>query len=66
MVELADVFRRFADSYLAAYGATMPNWHRRAIGRKVAVRKTAEDVGKVDHGCKSRSEAGHKLVEKDS
>ena len=31
MVELADVFRRFADSYLSAYGATMPSWHRRAI-----------------------------------
>lgn len=30
-LELADVFRRFAPSYLAAYGAAMPPSHARAI-----------------------------------
>lgn len=41
MVDLADVFRRFADSYLAAYGATMPSWHRRAIDDILACRTQA-------------------------
>jgi len=41
VVELADVFRRFADSYLAAYGATMPSWHRRAIDDILACRTQA-------------------------
>src|SRR6478736_4513967 len=31
MIELADVFRRFAADYLAAHGASMPVSHRRAI-----------------------------------
>ena len=31
MIEAADVFRRFAASYLSAYGASMPPSHRRAI-----------------------------------
>lgn len=41
MVDLADVFRHFADSYLAAYGATMPSWHRRAIDNIRACRTQA-------------------------
>ena len=31
MIEVADVFRRFAADYLAAHGASMPPSHRRAI-----------------------------------
>ena len=31
MIEVADVFRRFADEYLSAHGASMPPSHRRAI-----------------------------------
>jgi Putative transposase/Transposase zinc-binding domain len=31
VIELADVFRRFADGYLSSHGAAMPAWHRRAI-----------------------------------
>ena len=31
MIELAEVFRRFAADYLAAHGASMPPSHRRAI-----------------------------------
>src|SRR3954463_13215227 len=31
MIEVADVFRRFAADYLAVHGASMPPSHRRAI-----------------------------------
>jgi len=31
VIEVADVFRQFADGYLSAHGATMPASHRRAI-----------------------------------
>ena len=31
MIEIADVFRRFAADYLDAHGAAMPPSHRRAI-----------------------------------
>src|SRR5487761_2525587 len=31
MIEIAEVFRRFAADYLAAHGASMPPSHRRAI-----------------------------------
>jgi hypothetical protein len=31
VIEVADVFRRFADEYLSAHGASMPPSHRRAI-----------------------------------
>ena len=31
MIEVADVFRRFAADYLSAHGASMPPSHRRAI-----------------------------------
>ena len=31
MIEVADVFRRFAAEYLDAHGAAMPPSHRRAI-----------------------------------
>ena len=31
MIEVADVFRRFAADYLAVHGAAMPPSHRRAI-----------------------------------
>lgn len=48
MVELADVFRRFADSYLSAYGTAMPSWHRRAIDDILACR-TPELGGQVWH-----------------
>jgi hypothetical protein len=31
VIEVADIFRRFADPYLAAHGAAMLPSHRRAI-----------------------------------
>jgi hypothetical protein len=41
VIELADVFRRFADGYLSAHGATMPASHRRAIADILACRTEA-------------------------
>jgi Putative transposase/Transposase zinc-binding domain len=41
VIELADVFRRFADSYLLAHGAAMPASHRRAIADIMACRTDA-------------------------
>jgi len=31
VIEVADVFRRFAGDYLSAHGASMPPSHRRAV-----------------------------------
>jgi hypothetical protein len=31
-------------------GTAMRGWHRRTMGRQIAVREGAEDVGKLDHG----------------
>jgi hypothetical protein len=31
-------------------GTAMRGWHRRTMGRQIAVREPAEDVGKLDHG----------------
>ena len=66
MVELADVLRRFAGAYLAAYGPAMPASHRRAIADIIACR--TETLGghlwRCDHcsaevfayhSCKNRS-----------
>jgi hypothetical protein len=36
MIEVADVFRRFAADFLRAHGAAMPPSHRRAIERPLA------------------------------
>lgn len=41
MVEVAEVFRRFAEDYLQAHGATMPPSHRRAIADILACRTEA-------------------------
>jgi len=41
MIELADVFRRFAADYLDAHGASMPPSHRRAIEDILACRTAA-------------------------
>lgn len=41
MIEVADVFRRFADDYRSAHGATMPPSHRRAIADILACRTQA-------------------------
>jgi len=41
MPEVADVFRRFGDSYLAAHGAAMLPSHRRAIADIIACRTEA-------------------------
>jgi hypothetical protein len=41
VIEIADVFRRFADDYLSAYGATMLPSHRRAIADILACRTEA-------------------------
>lgn len=66
MIEVADVFRRFADGYLSAYGAAMPAWHRRAITDILACRTEAlgGHLWRCDqcshevfsyHSCKNRS-----------
>ncbi len=41
MIEIADVFRRFADDYLSAHGATILPSHRRAIAYILACRTEA-------------------------
>jgi hypothetical protein len=41
VIEVADVFRRFADAYLAAHGAAMLPSHRRAIADILACRTAA-------------------------
>jgi len=66
VVELADVFRRFADAYLAAHGTAMPASHRRAIADIIACRTEAlgGHLWRCDrcsaevfayHSCKNRS-----------
>jgi hypothetical protein len=41
VIELADIFRAFADGYLSAHGAAMPASHRRAIADILACRTAA-------------------------
>jgi Putative transposase/Transposase zinc-binding domain len=41
VIEIADVFRRFADGYLAAHGGSMPPSHKRAIADIMACRTEA-------------------------
>jgi hypothetical protein len=41
VIEIADVFRCFADDYLSAHGASMPASHRRAITDIMACRTEA-------------------------
>jgi hypothetical protein len=41
VIEIADVFRRFADGYLSAHGTAMPASHRRAIADILACRTQA-------------------------
>jgi hypothetical protein len=66
VIEVADVFRRFAPDYLAAHGASMPPSHRRAIADILACRTDAlgghlwrcEWCGAerfAYHSCKNRS-----------
>lgn len=66
MIEVADVFRRFADDYLSAHGATMLPSHRRAIADILACRTEAlgGHLWRCDqcsaevysyHSCKNRS-----------
>jgi Putative transposase/Transposase zinc-binding domain len=66
VIELADVFRRFADGYLSAHGAAMPASHRRAIADILACRTPAlgGHLWRCDrcrhevfayHSCKNRS-----------
>jgi putative transposase/transposase-like zinc-binding protein len=66
VIEVADVFRRFADAYLAAHGAAMLPSHRRAIADILACRTAAlgGHLWQCDHcylevfsyhGCKNRS-----------
>lgn len=66
MIEVADIFRRFAEPYLAAHGAAMPPSHRRAIADILACRTEAlggslwrcdhcsEEVFSY-HSCKNRA-----------
>ena len=51
MIEVADVFRRFADAYLAAHGAAVLPSHRRAIADILACRTAAlgGHVWQCDH-----------------
>jgi Transposase zinc-binding domain len=66
VVELADVLRRFAGAYLAAYGPAIPASHRRAIADIIACRTEAlgGHLWRCDHcsaelfayhSCKNRS-----------
>jgi hypothetical protein len=66
VVELADVFGRFAEAYLAAHGPAMPASHRRAIADIIACRTAAlgGHLWRCDHcsaevfsyhSCKNRS-----------
>ncbi len=66
MIEVADVFRRFADGYLSAHGASMPPSHLRAITDIQACRTEAlgGHLWRCDrcaaevfawHSCKNRS-----------
>jgi hypothetical protein len=66
VIEVADVFRRFADEYCSAHGAAMPPSHRRAIADILACRTQAlgGHVWRCDHcshevfsfhSCKNRS-----------
>lgn len=66
MIEVADVFRRFADGYLSAHGASMPPSHLRAIADIRACRTEAlgGHLWRCDrcaaevfawHSCKNRS-----------
>ena len=55
MIEVADVFRRFAADYLSAHGASMLPSHRRAI-EDILDCRTAALGGQVWHceACNSR------------
>jgi len=66
VVEFADVLRRFAGAYLAAYGPAIPASHRRAIADIIACRTEAlgGHFWRCDHcsaklfayhSCKNRS-----------
>jgi Putative transposase/Transposase zinc-binding domain len=66
VVELADIFARFADAYQAAHGPAMPASHRRAIADIIACRTQAlgGHLWRCDqcgaevfayHSCKNRS-----------
>jgi hypothetical protein len=66
VVEVADVFRRFAHGYLSAHDAAMPSSHRRTIADIIACRTAAlgghlwrceSCAGEVFayHSCKNRS-----------
>lgn len=66
MTEIADVFRRFAEDYLSAHGASMPPSHRRAITDILDCRTAAlgGHLWRCDHcsaevfsyhSCKNRS-----------
>ena len=49
VIELADVFRRFADGYMSAHGAAMPASHRRAIADIMACRTELESAWTYRH-----------------
>jgi len=53
VIEIADVFRRFADDYLSAHGATILPSHRRAIADILACRTEAlgGHLWRCDHCC---------------
>ena len=66
MIEIADVFRRFAEDYLSAHGASMPPSHRRAVTDILDCRTAAlgGHLWRCDHcsaevfsyhSCKNRS-----------
>ena len=66
MIEIADVFRRFAEDYLSVHGASMPPSHRRAVADILDCRTAAlgGHLWRCDHcsaevfsyhSCKNRS-----------
>lgn len=66
MIEVADVFRRFAEDYLSVHGASMPPSHRRAVADILDCRTAAlgGHLWRCDHcsaevfsyhSCKNRS-----------
>jgi hypothetical protein len=48
--EVADIFRRFADAYLAAHGAAMLPSHRRAISSQFTPRPMSGRAGESAGG----------------
>jgi hypothetical protein len=51
MIEVADVFRRFAADYLSAHGTSMPPLHRRAIEDILSLTKSHSGLSALQIGA---------------